>query len=61
MTTDGPGLTPVVCDGCHATLAQLETTGHHGDCSSKGRHMHHIETPLRECAFWIEEAETHDD
>jgi hypothetical protein len=29
----------MVCDGCHANLGELHTTGHRGACVSNGRHL----------------------
>lgn len=45
---------PMVCDGCHASLAQIRETGHVGICSKRGIHQHHISQPITDCVFWRE-------
>ena len=43
---------PVVCDGCHATVERIAERGHFGSCDRRGRHLHPRHIAIADCIEW---------
>ncbi len=48
-----PELRRSVCNGCHAPLDELITTGHRGVCLARGTHLHHVDIADQHCGRWV--------
>jgi len=48
----------ICCDGCHASIGEIQTTGHRWGCTTPGRHQHHTQEPLADCLYYREWRQT---